>query len=533
MGFATATLDMRANVLLLWLSAALGSACAPEEEGGTAENAHTVGAFVDANVSFSWVETDYTTARQALRTQPGRQELFSGKDMSLPDDHPLRQRAQYWFDRMHDVVAEAQRAKGMPLLAPKPVAKIIPSTEVNAWVSIVPACRGTRRGIDMQQRTIVQRSELFDALQGCVVAEQWPSEPTTWLSSSDTPCRAAQGPGCVSHGLDVGERPGLLSSLPFVHVTTGLFAQLDEPGFVWTLAHEAAHYYRGHRGTTYREPVHYFYFRDQTARRPVPGPSRELDAVARLYEDVRRAPLYTAVPDQSLHPLTMGFVLSVANWLISQNISPCSPRTLQAPQSYAALERQIIQCAKDVPLNAATWSLLARSQEGVRIFTESPVLPTRATLAMLLDAAQVRAQELEAAKKKLDATLRSRAIGFYTEEQEADEIALDLVTRLGFGPDSAIRGVLRFMRALEDGGGSGSAEIPSARCEAWLAAGFQERGQRVYVPMGDPSNPHHAHCYRIFNLYEEQRTHRYGAQGTPRFPSVPWAALQQEASTYR
>ncbi len=58
-----------------------------------------------------------------------------------------------------------------------------------------------------------------------------------------------------------------------------------------------------------------------------------------------------------------------------------------------------------------------------------------ATLADVLAYADQRSREMDRAEEEMLAELRGGNFGFYTSEQEADEIALEVLAKLGSIPD--------------------------------------------------------------------------------------------------
>jgi Zn-dependent protease with chaperone function len=118
-----------------------------------------------------------------------------------------------------------------------------------------------------------------------------------------------------------------------------------------------------------------------------------------------------------------------------------------------------------------------------------------------------------------NALMRDNALGFYTTEQEADEIALEVMSKIGVPPGVAIDKVLNMLKNF-GGGGIGWAECSMLRDHGWKDAD----GKTVSVPVGDPSDAHHNLCFRAFNMSREIDAHRYQPVERP-MPNGDWSVL--------
>lgn len=125
--------------------------------------------------------------------------------------------------------------------------------------------------------------------------------------------------------------------------------------------------------------------------------------------------------------------------------------------------------------------------------------------------------------------MTEQRLGFYTTEQEADDIALELLTKIGMPPGLAIDAMLQLHKQSDDASWSGgrNGEIGWAECSTLRDRGFKdEEGRFVSVPVGDPSNAHHSYCFRIFNMTREILVHDYEvAPSRPRPPGGAWSKL--------
>ncbi|NOU29086.1 MAG: hypothetical protein HOO96_14385, partial [Polyangiaceae bacterium] len=52
---------------------------------------------------------------------------------------------------------------------------------------------------------------------------------------------------------------------------------------------------------------------------------------------------------------------------------------------------------------------------------------------------------------------------------------------------------------------------------------------RAFVPLGNLLEPHHGDCYRLFNMSQELRAHKYKTAGAAPTFAATWSTLQTEA----
>ena len=97
---------------------------------------------------------------------------------------------------------------------------------------------------------------------------------------------------------------------------------------------------------------------------------------------------------------------------------------------------------------------------------------------------------------------RGQRLGWYTDEQEADEISAEISWRLGVSPAATVDAYKKLMSG-------GSCPDTSAAPEN-------------FVPLGDYVDDHHATCFRIFNVKREQAVHKnvFDSQKLPQRATV-------------
>jgi len=112
--------------------------------------------------------------------------------------------------------------------------------------------------------------------------------------------------------------------------------------------------------------------------------------------------------------------------------------------------------------------------------------------------------------------------GFYTFEQEADELIPELLASLGFDAAPAVEMYLVALRAMTEEGHLSPDVDPYAECVAMRDAGWQRKPQ-----LGSFRIPHHSPCYRIWNIDNANAARRPVINQDLTHPAVDWAALRE------
>lgn len=122
-----------------------------------------------------------------------------------------------------------------------------------------------------------------------------------------------------------------------------------------------------------------------------------------------------------------------------------------------------------------------------------------------------------------NALMRDQNLGFYTDEQEADELALELLSKVGISGEIAMD---KIFVMLKEFGTSGDDALGHDECSKLREAGWKGAdGKVASVPVGDPSNAHHSLCFRAFNVAQEIEAHKYQLAERPTPPGGEWSAL--------
>ena len=581
---------MRKHRFLGGLGLAVGSALVvacgapPDDAAATgSEAALTEGAFIQDNSPYYWAPSSFDEFRAATASLSPQSPVLP----ALAEDDPLTVRLQAWLDRVDAVVRPAIEAKlGAPLVAPKPLARILQSRSTfNAWVSGVPVCLGAPLGAAAPGTSAYLDMTAIQPTTGagitCLRPPAWNAEgavkfwddgkPACSVSLADGALKGG-GAGCAIDPNATTAADLMISSTGnYVQFTTDLLAAVDENTVAVVAAHELGHYYLGH--TTERGAAQYgFWYTRDDNRKTTPvraANSAELEAA---YKEVIQAgrplggPSFASHFSARLRPLLLSgiapilverqepdFVCAAARdalgpWV--QEIVQTEAPSQDAQKSFVGFETKLVKCA---PQLALTGDPSAHSiSAGATLFAGRQYRPgPKAKISLtlgdnlgaFLDRVDVQAKALDAKAQKLVKRLQDNRIGLYTTEQAADEFAMQMASKMGFTTDQILAGWVDFMRAIDKVYAASftpeqlatwrqqSAELDADSCAALMAADFMKDGARVSVNMGQLDEPHHTSCYRLYNMWREGRAQHF-VPGAPLPALTPeWSTLKSEAAS--
>jgi hypothetical protein len=353
----------------------------------------------------------------------------------------------------------------------------------------------------------------------------------------------------------------ILSTSPYIHVSTDLVQAVPEETLVVVLAHELGHYYRSHVSDAKLQRYD-FWYETEVDRKQLPVPSAVAAQLQTAYAEISNGPtaLQPEVPGHYSARLRQwilqyvaprltertepGFVCAAARDALGPWVTPLLTGygiPSDATTSYRAFETALAACAPQLELTGDP-SATSLAYSGILLVVREAKLPPvtlpfqGATLADVLDAMNARAVQLDDKAASLLQRVSDNRIGLYTIEQEADNIALAIMVKLGMSPDRVINAWADFFGPIENAYPEEYRVAMKAdhdACRAQLANGFttvDANGARtpVFVPIGDLSEPHHSDCYRLFNFWREQQHHAYQATSTITF-QPGWDMIQAHA----
>lgn len=540
---------------------------------------HTVGELVPQNSRYLWIDAPY---EDAVRVHDSTEGPYP--DADLPDTDPATVWLQTWADRIDGIVRDdSLRRFGQKLVAPKPVIKVVRSSSTfNGWVTTLPTCLGApfaKKPADAQTNAITflsQDSASAGAFQ-CLKPKGWIASEVVSLWNSGKPsCNLSfdgqtfkSGSTCQGGADALGDDTAIAATTPYVRFSTDFLARMRNPNTpVVMLAHELGHFYRSHGTAFFARKYSFWFDRDsRSARRPLPASNAaELEA---LYRDVLSGaqPIgglgWSTKVSARVRPFLLegiapmlasrgseSFACSAAAKLAQAGLPHFNvgEEALPADKTrYVAYEDALLACADKLKLGTQNaGDQLAAGDVTVAMARTSNAVPKLAANASLGDA--IRAIQAAAAKKdasaaKLLGHLRDNRVGVYTTEQEADDIAMELSVRLGFTTDDVLGAWVSFLEGVEglylDGGLTrdqllaqykATGEVDAATCKSYLDKGFLQPGANgtptpITISLGSLDDPHHAGCYRLYNLWRESRVHGYKPGPKQTAPS-PWETVR-------
>src|SRR5262249_17742413 len=101
-------------------------------------------------------------------------------------------------------------------------------------------------------------------------------------------------------------------------------------------------------------------------------------------------------------------------------------------------------------------------------------------------------------------------LGYYTMEQEADDLGLQLLALAGLQPSTMIDMQYVYLQWKQDNHGLPPADEDVPACKALQAKGWRDDAGNPTLPrLGNTRDPHHTVCYRIYNVDMQLRALSY------------------------
>lgn len=521
-----------------------------------------------------WAESTYDEYRSVQSLPPFR---FYGP---IPDTDPLTARLQQWADAIDNLVrAKTLQHTGHVVQAPRPIIKVVKSTTGNAWVSAVRVCLGPAdilgparperhtSQVNVFGEYVMEPMRWMGEIAACTPApSSWgdKSNYVSWYSKLGTKCKLRQessrivveGDGCANEGSPTSvDNLAVPATSPFVHVTSAMIeAARDEVGAVSVLVHELGHYYESHVVTDGLEKLFPYWFKPTSPLEP--GRPQKIGESDSLEGDVKRLTLgrerpiagaqlsrrlQSLVIDTLPYKLSSGACSKAAEraQAIDRKISIFGGQQLspEQQQAYLAYETALLACAPSSVLGAPDEPTLSDLQNNLPFGLDSLVdLTGVSTLDGALRAIDAVAQRVDAEEDSFRARIDREHLGRYTGEQSADDFSLRWTSEAGVRFDQYLSGELDVNRAFYDANPSrfqSENGMTFEQCERLVRAGFVQGGETAFVTLGfDLFEPHHAACYRLFNIVARQKAERITAGPKMVLPlqsDAEWAALRAHA----
>lgn len=357
---------------------------------------------------------------------------------------------------------------------------------------------------------------------------------------------------CLLDGkLDGGSQLEFSVQAPLVKLSTGILKMMDEKTLVVTLAHELAHYFRGHSAMLSEFKPYFFELTPENElRKPTPSDRypqlskalldltdtiaqptmkgarynprlapimfKSLDAVMR---GACRAPAPCAAPFAALSKMmgTEQFELEVKSKIGGPVLSPTG-RDL-----YLKFEKQFLEVGKKLgKVNPAPLKSEIDDEGLGALFDFSQ---TSVDLISWLDAAHKKTEATLAKGRTLYEEAARKNLGYYSMEEEADEIAAEITARVGLSENDVTEAwVSMFKFVGEDPWGNSNESCRALQKNGWKVP------QGSGVLLGQLADEHHSACYRAYNTHREWQAHQLDrlapAKPLINLDAKRWKALQ-------
>jgi Zn-dependent protease with chaperone function len=428
---------------------------------GTSESNHTEGDPTFARYAWQWSdETEDEFRKNAANTS----SEWDGAPEFVAMDHPMTQRLQYWVDQLDGALRaanpEALRA------TPKPHIIIRKSAEPNAWVSFMPIQWNLRTrhagGVD-----------------------------------SGAPIADDAGDASVDGGAVAAPPPpaGDLFLLTTGRVTSGDVKPFDRPYDAQALGEFIKFYNDGFAKCRLSIEGEVLVFGQDCKR------SSNVD--------VDRAEHLAYYATSKYVTITTGYLLELLDE--DRVISTIAHELGHFYRSHATMPSDAVNyfyALDDAANHARKPAPDPRSLEQTLGVREK----LRGEDSWNLDFSE---------ENKL---MTEKNLGFYTDEQEADEIALELMAKVGVPGGVMIDKLLVVQKAND--GYTDSGVLKWAECAALRERGWRdEAGKPVSVPVGNLADAHHSLCFRAFNVSRELGAHHYVTAARPTPPGDEWSTI--------
>ena len=542
---------------LLFLTCNFSTACKTMFGGGEDSGLkHTPGVFhVDggAFANLAVPREDMTKFLEALYQLK--------QDQFIDQNHPLTKRLEIWLNELWEVMLEADPKLGE---IPKPKVLLIRSESMKAFV--VPAVRCINKKVKPAEKPSLQEAsgpleyirfdrkenslKPFKSMNFCLPHSGFKDldheeKTMQWLMSSSIECKDIKVTAneyiipkdCAM--LFNKEKTYLQESDKFVFFSTANWLNFHtkmlrqkEEYVVSVLAHELAHYVMSHPSVA--KGSHDFLYRlsdKNPARRPIPDrtiPADMLQKIQKAQRSIRNIPtvqgqrFYTLVynnfrsPRSTLSQLEClpgldcikvcgefrSFLLQNGSALREVYRTPLARNSLSI---YKEFEEKAVACTRLLPFTESWQTTFNRS-----VLTYVKLASPSIKAESLLEALDVFSDEMPRIIDEynrphlnvLQDAMKNR-IGYYTTEQEADEIALESLLRIGLKKEHLI-GVLEDVYELladKKGVFASLGQLAPDLCRRSIESG-------EIIPLLDFQDTHHDGCFRLYNIFQESEAHK-------------------------
>lgn len=465
----------------LLLGSSLIACSALGGDAATDESAHTAGQPTFGQHAWLWADETEDEFRKNAELQafvPGEAAEF------LPMDHPMTQRLQFWIDRMDEALraAHPEALKGTP----RPRAIIQKTAEPNAWVSALPVAWNIRTRV------------AGPALDGGAPP---PGEDGGHIETGADGGASADG-GTSADGGGVPNIDPFNGMSELLLLQTGrVYAQAPTPFARPHDADKLATFVKFHNDGFAR------------CRLSATGDELILGTGCKRYSNVtvERGERLSYYATAKYITMTSGYILE----LLDEDaiVSTLAHELGHYYRSHVNMPSDVTNYFYALDANT---------------HTHTPAPDARHLEQTLAVREKLRGEIWPVDFTEENALMAEKGLGFYTTEQEADEIAVELMAKVGLPGGVIIDKLLKVQKLVDSFGPNplDTGTLKWTECSALRERGFRDAdGKLVSVPVGDLSDPHHSLCFRAFNVSREIAAHDYTIAARPDPGGEPWARV--------
>lgn len=572
--------------------------CKPRQynEGSNVQHAEKKVALFD-QPKYRWVKISRDEMIQNLSLILG--EDFSAAD-AFPEQHATTKQIQFWLTALHKQMVTRYGARIANIPEPQalvirnddPNAFVSPAlvcsdakfsqikTDPSAFVSLflLPGGRTTGLPCTVFRDFLAEGRDFSDYIKqnffATTEARKCKVDIAGRVVTISSECRIASS--------SVNDKLGIFMTNNFITIHSSLIENFTEPQVIGVLAHELGHYYNSH-STVNKPDFEYFYqHSNQTSDR---RPLKANQDIQNLGAEVKGLPLPTQLPiegavyqsDLYTQPLLNGKLLdfdmacSIAG-AADECIQKCAPAmdlnreqikkvkagqmqgmsvnrffaTAEAKALVSTYSKLVETCTKAMPANMEELGSPALGLDNLIPFFISDKKVLKAEVDKLMKARDVDThlrvvkhyEDLRRAHiTGLHAKAFDKHISFYTTEQEADEVAVEYLSYIGFKPETQIDMTFALLK-LTDSEMAGSTARPTHISEPDCRELFnnefvdKQTNRQLFVNLGGYTDTHHGLCFRVFNLWRENKAHSFKPQSSPLTAPARWNDIQTQTKTF-
>lgn len=508
--------------------------CIRKKIGELSAPKHTENELVNQTEPALWANLSFEEAVKIPRFPP----------LSAPVNpkEPVAQRVQFWLDMLWAKLAEKYPEKINIIPAPKVL--LDDSGVMNAQVKTAPYC------VKVSVKSAFPNAKELQSIGTSTDGITFLTEPYSEITSD---CKEVSKSYLQSVSnifnrhpmfkLDLDEsgtfRYGGLgfsnNKLQFnpignwILVEGGLLKNLSEPSVIAVLAHELMHYVKAH-GSWVMPMERFFYSESETPLAQKPKNQTDLQSLGdkfllaltlpnnitlnanRLALSTLMQPiLWNDFPKQCSTPICVQACQNFTQWRSEQDLGALGFLTEDSASPYKELaanaEKNLLPCLTQ--LNSAAIAYNFNKQAWTATVARTIAKPTQQigmNASELLTQMSSYTVQISKEKSSIIAESQKMRLAWYTEEQEADEGALELLALLKISPASAQEFSIKLLKM--------SANLPGpfegTNCINLFNNSWRNgAGVPIRVPVADFSDPHHSNCYRLYNTSREILAHNY------------------------